>query len=110
MAQDQVQAEGKFVVVGTHCNPGKAPFALPARQVSMKLRMPAALVTLGGAEREVFRRTAEALACKHPALAELGMQQKAQWRRPEMVVRVRHLKGGDLLRRGSVQAVVAERN
>ena len=64
-----------------------------------------AFVTLGRAERDAFWRAAEVLATAKPALPELRSN-RASWCRPEMVVRVRHLKGGDMLRHGSVQAIV----
>jgi bifunctional non-homologous end joining protein LigD len=62
-------------------------------------------MTLGGPEGEHFWSCAADLASDKPALSELRTR-KAQWLRPEMRVRVRHLKGGDKLRHATVSGVI----
>ena len=61
-------------------------------------------MTLGGAAREGFWTRAGELVCDNPAIKELRSR-TAAWVRPEMRVRVRHLKGGDMLRHATVRAV-----
>ena len=102
-------AENEFVVVGFERQPGQAAFALLAREDAGRLNYAgSAFATLGGAEGERFWRRAADLASDEPALKELRTC-RAQWLRPEMRVRARHLKGSDKLRHATVAGSMAVR-
>ena len=98
--------ESEFVVVGYEREPGRATFALLAREEGGTLDYAgSAFMTLGGAEGEHFWSRAADLANAKPLLKELASR-RAQWLRPELRVRVRHLKGGDKLRHATIAGVV----
>jgi hypothetical protein len=65
----------------------------------------AAFLTLSGPARQDFNDKVERLACHKPPLL-LRNARKAQWVKPKLQVRVRHLAGGDTLRHASVQEIV----
>ena len=99
-------AESEFVVIGVERQPGQVPFALLAREEDSRLAYAgSAFVTLGGADGELFWRRAADLASEEPALKEFRTR-TAQWLRPEMRVRARHLKGGDKLRHATIAGVI----
>jgi bifunctional non-homologous end joining protein LigD len=99
-------AESEFVVIGVERQPGQASFALLAREMEGGLVYAgSAFITLGSAEGERFWSRVGKLAGGKPAVKELA-NRKAQWLRPEMRVRARHLKGGDKLRHATVSAVI----
>ncbi|HEV2079725.1 MAG TPA: hypothetical protein VGR19_07505, partial [Allosphingosinicella sp.] len=95
--------EGEFVVIGTSRG-DKAPVALLAAETDEGLSYAgAAMVTLPDTERDIFWRTNEALKTAKPAIA-MEPRKETSWLRPEMKVRVRHLKGEEMLRHATVQA------
>ena len=99
-------AESEFVVLGYEHEPGQAAFALLAREEAGRLIYAgSAFITLGGAEGERFWSRTAHVATGKPALKELRTR-RAQWLKPELRVRVRHLKGGDKLRHATVSGVL----
>jgi DNA ligase D-like protein (predicted ligase) len=98
--------ESEFVVVGMEPNPGGPPFALLAREEGGSLTyVGSAFVTLPQPARDAFwTRTAE-LAVDKPAFRELRSA-KASFVRPELRVKARHLRGGDVLRHATLTALL----
>jgi bifunctional non-homologous end joining protein LigD len=95
--------EGEFVVIGTSRG-DKAPVALLAAETEEGLSYAgAAMVTLAEADREIFWRNNEALKTSKPAIP-MEPRKETSWLRPEMKVRVRHLKGEEMLRHATIQA------
>ena len=97
--------ESEFVVIGTSRG-DLAPVALLARETD-DLRLEyagAAMVTFSEAERELFWRANERLKSAKPAL-HMDPRPQTSWLKPEMRVRVRHLKGEDSLRHATVKAI-----
>lgn len=85
----------------------RAPVALLARETDAGLEYAgAAMVTLADPEREVFWRTNEELKTPKPALS-MAPRNETSWLRPEMKVRVRYLRGEDMLRHATVKAIVS---
>jgi len=98
--------EGEFLVLGAEHEPGKPAFALLAREGAERLEYAgSAFLTLSGASRDRFWAEIERLARPTPALT-IGTHKKARWARPELRVRVQHLKGGDKLRHATVRELV----
>lgn len=98
--------EGEFVVIGTSKGE-RAPVALLAAETQDGLVYAgAAMVTLPDPERETFWRTNEALKTPSPAVP-MEPRKETSWLRPEMKVRVRHLRGEEMLRHATVQAITA---
>jgi bifunctional non-homologous end joining protein LigD len=99
-------AESEFVVIGTSKGE-RAPVALLAAETDDGLVYAgAAMVTLPDLERETFWRTNEALKTTTPAVP-MEPRKETSWLRPEMKVRVRHLRGEEMLRHATVQAITA---
>jgi ATP-dependent DNA ligase len=97
--------EGDFVVIGTERNEGGPPFALLARQDEDGLSYAgSAFVTLPSPARDLFWMLAGELAAAKPAIPGLKSR-NATWCRPELTVRVRHLRGGGMVRHGSLIGV-----
>jgi hypothetical protein len=90
--------ESVFVLLGTEVDPTGIPWALLARDRGGKLEFagPAILRPPSGARSEWAEKLA-ALSIDKPALE--GMRSgKAQWLKPEIRVRARHLKAKGTLR------------
>ena len=99
-------AEGEFVVIGTSRG-DLAPVALLAREMEdHRLEYAgAAMVTFSEGERERFWRANERLKTKDPAL-HMEPRPETSWLKPEMRVRVRHLRGEEMLRHATVKSIV----
>lgn len=98
--------EEELVVIGTSTG-DLAPRALLAREEEGKLvHAGPAMVTLPGAERELFWRTAEQLRVPEPPIP-MERRKETGWVRPAMRVRVQALRGEELLRHAMVKAVLS---
>jgi hypothetical protein len=98
--------ESAFVLLGTEVDPTGIPWALLARDRGGKLEFagPAILRPPSGARSEWAEKLA-ALSIDKPALE--GMRSgKAQWLKPEIRVRARHLKAKGTLRHATVKALI----
>jgi bifunctional non-homologous end joining protein LigD len=97
--------ESEFVVVGAATG-DLAPVALLARETADgRLEYAgAAMVTFHEAERERFWRTTERLEVPKPPL-HMENRSNTTWVKPEMRVRVRHLRGEEKLRHATVKAI-----
>ena len=97
--------EGEFVVIGT-AKGDLAPVALLARETEdHRLEYAGgAMVTFSESERERFWRANERLKTDHPAL-HMDPRPETSWLKPEMRVRVRHLKGEEMLRHATVKSI-----
>jgi bifunctional non-homologous end joining protein LigD len=97
--------ESEFVVIGA-AKGDLAPVALLARETDdRRLEYAgAAMVTFAESERERFWRTMERLATDK---APLHMKQPSEssWVRPEIRLRVRHLRGEETLRHATVKGI-----
>jgi DNA ligase D-like protein (predicted ligase) len=98
--------EEELVVIGTE-HGDRAPVALLAREHDGVLEYAGgAMVTLRQAERDLFWQTAERLKADRPALA-MKPRKGASWLKPLMRVRVKTLRGEEMLRHATVKAVTA---
>lgn len=97
--------ESEFVVIGA-AKGDLAPVALLARETDdHRLEYAgAAMVTFAESERERFWRTMERLATDK---APLHMKQPSEssWVRPEIRLRVRHLRGEEMVRHATVKGI-----
>jgi hypothetical protein len=88
-------------VAGAEPNPGGAPYALLAREEPDGLVYAgAAFVTLPADARERFWTRSEKIKIAKPVPAR-GLdarKRKVSWFRPDMRVKAKHLRGGDMLR------------
>jgi ATP-dependent DNA ligase len=66
-----------------------------------------AFLTLAGKPRDELQKRIEKLLTTKPPVPQRTWR-KPQWVKPELLVRVRHLAGGDTLRHASVQSRVFE--
>jgi bifunctional non-homologous end joining protein LigD len=97
---------GEFVVIGTSKG-DRAPVALLARETDRGLEYAgAAMVTLADPERDLFWRWNEQLKTPRPAVP-MEPRKETSWLRPEMRVRAQYLRGEEMLRHATVQALVA---
>jgi ATP-dependent DNA ligase len=100
--------EEELTVIGTERG-DKAPVALLARETHHGLVYAGgAFVTLPQPDRDRFWETAEALKAKLPAVP-MKPRKHASWTRPTMRVRVRTLRGEEMLRHATVRAVTCPR-
>jgi DNA ligase D-like protein (predicted ligase) len=98
--------ESEFVLLGTEVDATGIPWALLARDRGGKLEFagPAILRPPSGARTEWTEKLA-AVSIDKPALQ--GMRSgKAQWLKPEIRVRARHLKAKGTLRHATVKALI----
>jgi len=99
--------ENTYVVIGAEHEPGKPAFALLASEDGPALNyVGSAFVTLGGADRDRFWDAVERHAAANPPLNLVG-HKKARWVRPEIRVRVEHLKEPGKLRHAKIRELVA---
>jgi bifunctional non-homologous end joining protein LigD len=63
-----------------------------------------AFLTLSGEPRNVLQARTEKLSVTQAAI-KLPKVRKPQWLKPELIVRVRHLAGGDTLRHATVKSL-----
>jgi bifunctional non-homologous end joining protein LigD len=96
---------GEFVVVGA-TKGDLAPVALLARETGDRRLEYAggAMVTFDEADRERFWRATERLEVPRPPL-HIDERPNTTWLRPEIRVRVRHLRGEEKLRHATVKAI-----
>ncbi len=98
--------EGEFIVIGT-ARGERAPTALLARETADGLEYAgSAMVTLPEPDRETFWRLNELLKVERSALP-LVPRKETSWLRPAMRVRVKFLKGEEMLRHATVRAIVS---
>jgi bifunctional non-homologous end joining protein LigD len=98
-------AENEFVVIGA-AKGDLAPVALLARETDdRRLEYAgAAMVTFAESERERFWRTMERLATDKSPL-HMKQPSESSWVRPEIRLRVRHLRGEEMLRHATVKGI-----
>ena len=97
--------ESPFVVLGMEIDRKGIAVAILGRAGKDGLAYAGgAMVALAAAQREAFHRRLRELACDRPAFGFLR-KRNAQWVRPELEVKVRHLRGGDGLRHGVVKGI-----
>lgn len=98
--------DSEFVVVGAVPNEGGPPLALLAREDARQLVYAGSkFVTLPQPARDAFWSRTEELAIQSPVVREIRAR-KATFTRPEMRVRARHLRGGDMLRHATLSALL----
>ena len=97
--------ESELILLGTdYDNEGK-PIAYLGRETGGELQFAGtAFLTLSGEPRNELQARIEKLAA-HRATIKLPKVRKPQWVKPQLLVRVRHLKGGDTLRHASVKGL-----
>ncbi|HEY0413232.1 MAG TPA: DNA ligase D [Allosphingosinicella sp.] len=97
--------EGEYVVIGA-TRGDLAPVALLARETEdHRLEyVGGAMVTFPEIDRERFWRATERLETDRPPL-HMDRQKDTTWLRPEMRVRVRHLRGEEMLRHATLKAI-----
>jgi DNA ligase D-like protein (predicted ligase) len=104
------EAEGEFVVVGAEPNPGGAPYALLAREEPGGLVYAgAAFVTLPADARKRFWTRSEQIKIPKPVRAA-GLdtrKRKVSWFKPEIRVKAKHLRGGDMLRHARLTGLLS---
>jgi DNA ligase D-like protein (predicted ligase) len=104
------ETESEFVVIGAEPNRDGPPYALLARETDSGLVYAgSAFVTLSQAEKERFWPRSEAIKIRRPVPTE-GLdtrKRKVSWFKPEMRVRARHMRGGDMLRHARLTEVIS---
>jgi bifunctional non-homologous end joining protein LigD len=97
--------EGEFVAIGA-AKGDLAPVALLARETEDRRLeyVGAAMVTFSERERERFWRAAEQLKVDRPPL-HMEPRANTTWLRPQMRVRVRHLRGEEKLRHATLTGI-----
>lgn len=97
--------ESELVLLGTdYDNEGK-PIAYLGREIGGRLQFAGtAFVTLSGAPRSELQARIEKVAITK-AVINLPKVRQPQWVSPVLLIRVRHLKGGDTLRHASVRGL-----
>jgi bifunctional non-homologous end joining protein LigD len=97
--------EGEYVVIGA-TRGDLAPVALLARETEERRLeyVGGAMVTFRESERERFWRATEHLRVDKPPL-HMERTKDTTWLRPEMRVRVQHLKGEEMLRHATLKAI-----
>lgn len=97
----------ELTLIGTERG-DKAPMALLARQTDNGLEFAGgAMVTLRQPDRDRFWQTAEALKTKLPPVP-MKPRKEASWTTPVMRVRVRTLRGEQMLRHATVRSLLLE--
>jgi bifunctional non-homologous end joining protein LigD len=106
LAQDQEHVEGEFILVGTDRDVDGIPWALLAADRDGKLEFAGpAILNPPQALRAAWRERMAELVIAKPPLRGLR-QGSAQWLRPELRVRVKHLKAKGTLRHGTVKHLI----
>jgi bifunctional non-homologous end joining protein LigD len=97
--------EGEYVVIGA-ARGDLAPVALLARETEDRRLeyVGGAMVTFAESERERFWRATERLKVEKPPL-HIEKRKDTTWLKPEMRVRVRHLKGEEMLRHATLKSI-----
>jgi bifunctional non-homologous end joining protein LigD len=99
--------ESELILLGTdYDNEGK-PIAYLGREADGQLHFAGtAFLTLSGEPRNALQARIEKLSVTKAAI-KLPKVRKPQWVKPELLVRVRHLKGGDTLRHAIVRELAS---
>jgi bifunctional non-homologous end joining protein LigD len=100
--------ESELILLGTdYDNEGK-PIAYLGRKADGQLHFAGtAFLVLSGQPRNELQARIKKLSVTKAAI-KLSKVRKPQWLKPELVVRVRHLAGGDTLRHASIQGLVSD--
>jgi DNA ligase D-like protein (predicted ligase) len=100
--------ESELILLGTdYDNEGK-PIAYLAREAEGELQFAGtAFLTLAGEARNAFEKRVRKLLTERPPVPQRTWR-KPQWVKPQLLVKVRHLAGGDTLRHASVQGLVGD--
>jgi bifunctional non-homologous end joining protein LigD len=103
-------AESELILVGTEIGKDGKPVALLARLAEGKLAFAGgALIALPAVDRDRFWNATKPLEVSRPGLPRPPGRRNARWLKPELVVRVRHLKAsGEDLRHATVLALAAD--
>lgn len=97
--------ESELVLLGTGYDGEGKPIAYLGRETKGQLQfVGTAFLTLSGERRTELQVHIERLMATKAAI-KLPKVRRPQWVRPELLVRVRHLKGGDTLRNASIQGL-----
>jgi DNA ligase D-like protein (predicted ligase) len=98
--------EGSFVIIGTaRDRKTKAPLALLARANAQGLAYAgSAFITLSGAEREELSARLQTSRLERSPIPKLRFPD-AQWVKPQLMARVRHLSGTSYLRHAAVRGI-----
>ena len=100
--------EGEFVLLGTERDSDGVPWALLASERDGRLEFAGtAILNPPRALRAAWRERIAALAIAKPPLRGLR-QGSAQWLRPELRVRVKHLKAKGVLRHATVRQLITD--
>jgi ATP-dependent DNA ligase len=98
--------EEELFVIGTEKG-DRAPVALLAREQDGKLEYAGgAMVTLRAADRDLFWSAAERLKVDRPPIS-IKPRTGASWLSPELRVRVKTLRGEEMLRHATVRSLAA---
>jgi DNA ligase D-like protein (predicted ligase) len=98
--------ESELVLVGSKLDERKIPTLLLAREVDGHLEYAgSAILALNAEMRERLRLVAEEIKIDKPAVRDLKTK-GAWWFRPELRIRVRHLRGQPVLRHATATAIV----
>jgi bifunctional non-homologous end joining protein LigD len=100
--------ESELILLGTdYDNEGK-PIAYLGREAEGELRFAGtAFLTLAEDARNELEKRIKKLLTTRPPVPQRTWR-KPQWVKPELLVKVRHLAGGDTLRHASVQGLVRD--
>jgi ATP-dependent DNA ligase len=102
--------EDEFTLLGTEADREGKPFAHLARWEGRIMRYAGtALLTLNADARRQFDERTARLVCKRPIMP-VSSNREAHWIRPELQVRVRHLKGSKPLRHATVRELITSRD
>ena len=100
--------ESEFILLGTDRDANGIPWALLASDRGGELEFAGpAILNPPQALRAAWRERMAELALAKPPLS--GLKRKSvQWLRPELRVRVRHLKGKGTLRHATVKQIITD--
>jgi bifunctional non-homologous end joining protein LigD len=108
MAQDQNMVESELILLGTERDANGIPWALLASERDGELEFAGpAILNPPRQDRGQWGELIAALAVAKPPLKGLR-QGSAQWLRPELRVRVKHLKAKGMLRHATVKQVIPD--
>jgi DNA ligase D-like protein (predicted ligase) len=97
--------EHDYILLGTDYNNEGKPIAYLGKQMDGELRFAGtAFLMLSGDARDELQDRIDRLSSVK-ARANVPKVRQPEWVKPEILVRVRHLKGGDTLRHASVQGL-----
>ena len=100
--------EGEFILLGTEVDDSGIPWALLAADCDGQLKFAGpAILNPPRQDRGKWSELMAALAVAKPPLKGLR-QGSAQWLRPELRVRVKHLKAKGVLRHATVKQLITD--